>query len=168
LPILAVTQPLLGGFYGPVLFALLLIALGSAFWKGATSLHGHVQAGAKTLVDALVAQARGGGSNADPDSRLSAPSMEQVHLLLPGLGTPSPVALDARSLAVGRSLAELNLRGITGATVLMITRGDGGMVVPTAREVLQAGDVLALAGTRDAIESARTLLTNSAHEAAAS
>ncbi len=32
------------------------------------------------------------------------------------------------------------------------------MIIPTADEVLRAGDVLALAGSRDAIEAARTIL----------
>ena len=63
--------------------------------------------------------------------------------------------LVAASPAVGRTLAELNLRGLTGATVLAIQRGDAGLLVPTAREVLAAGDVLALAGTQEAVEAAR-------------
>ena len=67
--------------------------------------------------------------------------------------------LDEGSPAVGRSLAELNLRAITGATLLAITRGEQGILVPTAKQVLRAGDVLALAGTHDAIDAARALLT---------
>jgi uncharacterized protein with PhoU and TrkA domain len=42
--------------------------------------------------------------------------------------------------------------------VIAIRRGDSGVLVPTAKEVLQADDVLALAGTHEAIESARTIL----------
>lgn len=61
--------------------------------------------------------------------------------------------------AVGQSLAGLNLRGVTGATVLAITRGQEGLLIPTAKEALQAGDVLALAGSHDAIDAARALLT---------
>ena len=53
---------------------------------------------------------------------------------------------------------DLNLRGITGATVLAITRADEGSLVPTATEKLRPGDVLALAGTREAVEAARRLL----------
>ena len=62
------------------------------------------------------------------------------------------------SPSIGKSLADLNLRGITGATVLAIMRGEQGVLVPTAREVLRAGDILALAGTHDAIDAARKLL----------
>ena len=71
--------------------------------------------------------------------------------------------LEARSPAVGRSLAELNLRGATGATVLAILRNQA-MLVPTAREVLEVGDVLALAGTHEAISNATMLLTHAPNE----
>jgi CPA2 family monovalent cation:H+ antiporter-2 len=59
---------------------------------------------------------------------------------------------------VGRTLADLEVRGRTGATVLAIWRRDGSVVVPSATEALRAGDLLALAGARDAVESARELL----------
>jgi CPA2 family monovalent cation:H+ antiporter-2 len=161
LPLLAVTQPFLGGFYAPVIFVALLVVLGVAFWRGATDLHGHVRAGAETIVEALLVQARKGASGA-PAHEHPAGALVQVHQLLPGLGEPTPVELDASSPAIGRSLAELNLRGATGATVLAIRRGGEGVLVPTAKETLQAGDVLALAGSQDAIEAARALLTTPA------
>jgi CPA2 family monovalent cation:H+ antiporter-2 len=81
-----------------------------------------------------------------------------VHGLLPGLGEPEPFRLEATSPAVGKTLAELNLRGLTGATVLAIQRGEEGVSFPTAQEVLRPGDVLALAGTHDAVEAAKGLL----------
>lgn len=77
---------------------------------------------------------------------------------LPGLGEPVAVRIDAGSAVVGQSLAELNLRGRSGATVLAISRDGESIVVPTAGERLQPGDVLALAGSHDAIETARELL----------
>jgi CPA2 family monovalent cation:H+ antiporter-2 len=43
--------------------------------------------------------------------------------------------------------------------VLAIRRGDQGVLVPTGRELLQAGDVLALAGTHESVEAARALLS---------
>ena len=92
-----------------------------------------------------------GSSNGAPDA------LGPIHELLPGLGEPTPLRITAESPAVGRSLAELDLRGQTGATVLVILRGEQGLL-PSAREVLREGDVLALAGSHDAIESARALL----------
>jgi CPA2 family monovalent cation:H+ antiporter-2 len=68
------------------------------------------------------------------------------------------VALEPASVSVGKTLAQLKLRGRTGATVLALTRAGGGVIVPTAKERLQAGDVLALAGTHEAIAAATALL----------
>jgi CPA2 family monovalent cation:H+ antiporter-2 len=104
------------------------------------------------IVEALTAQARKGAPPA------GAHALAQVKQLLPGLGEPVPVQLDAASAAVGRTLAQLDLRGLTGATVLAISRGDAGVIVPTAAEALAVGDVLALAGTQEAVAAAREIL----------
>ena len=159
LPLLAITQPFLGGVYAPLLFAALLLALAVSFWRGATELHGHVRAGAQAILEVLVEQARLGGvarSHARPEPEED--PLARVRALLPGMGEPTPFELDRESPAVGKSLAELNLRGQTGATVLVIQRGLDGLLVPTASEVLLVGDRLALAGTRAAIAAAKELL----------
>ena len=68
------------------------------------------------------------------------------------------VRLEAGAFALGKTLATLHVRGLTGATVLAISRATDGVSVPTGREVLEEGDVLALAGSREAIEAAREIL----------
>ena len=78
--------------------------------------------------------------------------------LFAGLGEPIAVELGPTSPAVGRTLAELDLRGRTGATVLAISAGGAPVVVPTGDQRLAAGDVLALAGTREAVDAARAVL----------
>ena len=83
----------------------------------------------------------------------------QIDRLLPGLGEPFPLRLDESSRAVGKTLAQINLRGVTGASVLAIARSDRGVIVPTASEVLRVGDVLALAGTHDAVAAAKRALS---------
>lgn len=150
LPLVAITQPFLPSFQGAVLLLVLLAIVGVAFWRSTTNLQGHVRAGAQMIVEALATQSR---------TRVTAEhSLDLVQKLLPGLGTPIPFRLPPASPAVGQSLAQLNLRGATGATVLAITRGERGLVVPTADEVLQAEDVLALAGSHEAIAAATSLL----------
>ncbi|HKO53729.1 MAG TPA: TrkA C-terminal domain-containing protein, partial [Polyangiaceae bacterium] len=159
LPLLAITQPFLGGIYAPLMLLALLLALGVSFWRGASELHGHVRAGAQAILEALVEQARSGGVHPARTRRDSEQdALAQIRSLLPGIGEPTPIELDSASPAVGKSLAELNLRGQTGATVLVIQRGLDGLLVPTASEVLQVGDRLALAGTRAAIAAAQQLL----------
>jgi len=126
--------------------------LGVAFWRSATNLQGHVRAGAEVVLEALAAQSRPRSTTTTTDT------LEQVHQLLPGLGALAAVRLDPGSAVIGRTLAQVNLRGRTGATVLAITRADGGVLVPTAGERLRVGDVLAVAGTHEAIEAAKDAL----------
>ena len=89
LPLLALTQPFLGGFQAPLLFGLLLVALGVALWRGAADLQVHVRAGAQAVVEALVAQSRKGRLAAN--ARVRAPAtpadaLSPLHTILPGLG----------------------------------------------------------------------------------
>ena len=122
------------------------------FWRTTANLQAHARAGAEVIVEALAAQARAPDGDGDP--------LAQVHALLPGLGDPVPVRLPPGSHGVGRTLASLDVRGLTGATVLAIARLDGAALVPTGKETLQAGDVLAVAGGPDAVAAARALLVD--------
>jgi CPA2 family monovalent cation:H+ antiporter-2 len=91
----------------------------------------------------------------DPDELAD---LNRVHQVLPGLGEPRVVRLAEGSPAINRTLAQLNLRGRTGATVLVITRKGEPVVVPTGREVLRAGDMLALAGAEESVSAAVRVL----------
>jgi CPA2 family monovalent cation:H+ antiporter-2 len=161
IPLAAVTQPFLPSF--PVVLVLLLGAglLVIPFWRSATNLHSHVRAGAQVLLEALAVQ-----SHAGPSGPAPAPAQkEDLSRLLPGLGDTSTVRLAAGSPPVGRSLRDLNLRSLTGATVIAIDRADGGaadVVFPAADEVLRAGDALVLAGSDEALAAARDLLARPA------
>ena len=151
-PLVAVTQPFLPGPQAAGALVMLLVALAFAFWRSAANLQGHVRAGAQVIAEVLRSQAAG------PRPAEGKP-LEQVEALLPGMGGPVALALAPGSPAVGRSLAQLNVRGLTGATVLEIHRSDEDVLVPGANHVLRGGDVLALAGSREAIASACRLLT---------
>ncbi len=151
-PLVVLTRPFLPAGQGIALLLVMIAVLGVAFWRSATNLQGHVRAGSEVIVAALAKQSRTRGG-ATTQKELS-----QVEQLLPGLGALTAVRLTSSSPAVGLTLAELNLRALTGASVLAITRADGPVIAPTAKETLQAGDVLALTGTQDAIEAARNEL----------
>jgi CPA2 family monovalent cation:H+ antiporter-2 len=153
LPLLALTQPFLPGSTGAAVAGILFVILGITFWRSATNLQGHVRAGAEVIVEVLASQAGKGTPSANDDA------FTRVKKMFPGLGDPVSFRLEASSPGVGRTLAELNLRGQTGATVLAIVRGHEGILVPTAREALREGDVLALAGAHECIEAAIELLT---------
>lgn len=153
IPVVVVTQPFLKGATGPLIVLTLVGALGVAFWRGATNLHGHVRAGAQVIVAALAAQSH----SKEPGSEEHA--LDHVQGLLPGLGAPASVRLEETSPVAGKTLAQVNLRGLTGATVLAIQRGEESLSVPTAQEVLRVGDVLALTGTGEAVDAAKALLS---------
>ncbi len=152
IPLMTLTQPFLPGAQGGVLLIVLVILLAVAFWKTTSNLQGHVKAGAEVIVQALASQSKAKTASRNP-------SLDQVRCLLPGLGEPIPVEVLPLSMAVGKSLAQLNIRGLTGATILAINRKEGSVALPSAKEIIQDGDILALAGTQEAIESAKLLLT---------
>ncbi len=147
-PLLALTQPFLPRGEGLLVLLPILGFLAIKFWRSAANLQEHVRAGAEVVVEALQRQAR------PPEQK----TLEEVEPLVPGLGDIEPMFLRPDSRAVGKTLAELNLRGLTGASVIAIQRGSEGVVVPTGHETLRAGDVLALAGTEEACDSARAML----------
>jgi K+:H+ antiporter len=149
--VVTLTQLVLPSYSGPLALLLVVAGFGVGIWRSVRDLEGHVRAGAQAVVAALGRYARQGS---EPDDT----ALADVNQLLPGLGAPVALRIEERSPAVGRSLAELNLRGRSGATILAISRNNESIVVPRAEERLEAGDVVALAGSHDAIESAKELL----------
>jgi len=153
-PLVAITQPFLPAFAGFGVMAASLLALGIVFWRSAADLQGHVRAAAEAIVDAIRRQAR------LDDPREGERALQRAYHLLPGLGEPVPVRIEGSSPVVGQRLTDLGLRGRTGATIIAISRGQEVVLVPDGHVLLQAGDVVALAGTRPAIEAARHLLVH--------
>ena len=130
----------------------LLLVLGITFWRTAADLYGHARAGAEVIVAALAQQMaaeRGGATT---------PSLDTVGKILPGLGDPVSLRIEPGSALEGQTLAGVNLRGLTGATVLAIVRRDEQLLMPSGHETLHVGDVLAVVGSHEAVESARSLI----------
>jgi CPA2 family monovalent cation:H+ antiporter-2 len=152
--LVAITQPFLPGYVAAVVLLVAVVVLAISFWRTARGLQGHVRAAAQAVIEVLSAQRASDDHAADP--------LAVTHELFPGLGAPVRFRLRADSRAVGRSLSELDLRSATGATVLAIVRGKQGFAMPDAHAPLQAGDVLAIAGTDAAVAAAAELLGGSA------
>ena len=155
-PLAVATQPFLPQGAAFVALALPLAFLGWSFWRSACDLQGHVRAGSEAIVEALASRA-----GADPGVT-EEDVFHEVNRILPGLGEPVPLQLEPTCAAVGRSLAEMNLRGLTGATVLVIARNGRAIFGETATEVLRPGDVLALAGSHEAVAAAAAMLRGDA------
>lgn len=152
LPSMAVLRPV---FARPAvgLVAVLLASLAVVVvWRSRQGLEGDFLSGAQRIARAL-APAEGPSEPGPAEStRLSNPA------LLPGLDAVARVELGPKSQAVGQTLADIDLRARTGATVVAIYRSGDRVVLPTGREELGAGDVLAITGTASALEAATRVL----------
>ena len=124
---------------------------------------GHTRAAAEIVVAALAKQAAAGPSDDEADATADRPTKDldlltRMYSMTPGLGEPEPVRLRLADPAVGKSLSYLDLRNVTGATVLAIVRKGGNIVMPSGSVRLEAGDLLALAGAPEAVQHAKKLL----------
>lgn len=146
LPALALLRPLARGPWGEPLVLGALAASVVWVWRNLGAMEGAYVSGAGELARRLASQA-----GAEPAA---------VHepALLPGLDRALALPLGEGAHAVGRTLAEVDLRARTGASVVAIRKGDAEVVLPTGHERLAPGDVLALVGTDPSVERARTLL----------
>ncbi len=152
IPLIAITQPFIPRYILPVALLSIVVLLAIAFWRDATNLQGHTRAGAQAILDKLAKQMQ--NLPVAPQEPQVAPFDE----LMAGLGSPTPIEIRNGNPYVGHSLAEINLRGLTGATVLAIRRGDTSVLVPAGHDRLEVGDVLAIAGTHAAVAAAKERL----------
>lgn len=155
-PLLAITQPfvpMIPWLLGSTVWAMSMGVIALSFWRNASSLLGHVRAGAQAVIALLAKQSH--ATEHEP----AVPTAQPEHApLWSGLGTWITHRVTATDYGAGKTLAELNLRGLTGATVLAIQREDDGSASPSAHQALCAGDVLALLGNAEAVASAVRLL----------
>jgi CPA2 family monovalent cation:H+ antiporter-2 len=151
-PVVAISLPFLPSYRFALLPLAVVIIPAIAFWRSTMNLQGHAKAGAEVIAMKLGAQM------ADEKEDSPHDDMQRVREALPGLGEPVSLRVPAESTASERTLAELNLRGLTGATVLAIVRRDQTVLVPSGHERVRTGDVLAVAGSEESIVAARELI----------
>lgn len=144
---LALTAPFLRPMDGAAALVVSASAIGILIWRSARDLRGQLPAAAQLLLRrfAHIKTAPPPAFPAGGERTLEA-------------GPLIPIQLPPESQAVGRTLAELNLRALTGAMVVAISRDSGEVILPESTEVLREGDTLALAGATAAIASARAIL----------
>jgi len=140
----ALTQPFVPPGVGVLVLTAALLPSVLLLWRSGGPLGDHVHSATLALLEHL-----------RDDTPEPVPQLDE---LLHGLGDATPIRLPPDAAAVGRTLAQLDLRAVTGAMVLAIAHPDRDVTAPTGREVLQAGDVLAVAGPQAAVELARALL----------
>jgi K+/H+ antiporter YhaU regulatory subunit KhtT len=96
---------------------------------------------------------------------LRTPSLPLLEMneIASALGTASTesILIERDWPGAGKTLAELNLRGRTGATVVVVVRSGETEINPGPGFRLAAGDIIVLLGRPDEIETAVELLAGS-------
>ncbi len=139
IPLLGIVQPFLEPIEGIGAIVIGTILIGVVIWRSTLKLRGNLGTVAGVIAAAFAEKGT-------------------VPYEVPGFGTVTPVQLETGAAAIGRSLAQLKLRAITGATAVVLSRHRGAAIVPTGSEILAEGDVLGLAGPVEQVEAARHLL----------
>ena len=147
--LMAVTQPFAPRIPGGAVILAAALILMAAVWRSAKNLQGHAVAGGEVIAAALARRAAGGSAD---------DAMRKMQTMLPGLGEPIAMTVSEGSTAAGRTLRELDMRGMTGATVLALLRGEERLVSPRGDTRLEKGDVIAVAGTHEAVDEVRTMV----------
>ena len=149
-------QPLLPRYATPLIVAGLGLLLLGTVWQATRDLEGHARAGAEVIATALMQELNRNTAEHDLNR-----TMERMVVMLPGLGEPVLMTVRTGGGCDGRTLGRLDLRGLTGASVMAVTRvvdGERKSFVPTATTRLEGGDLLAVAGAPDALSAVRDLV----------
>ena len=145
---IAAVQPFVG--VAALAIGAAIVVLVAVTYRAIVDFGQHVRAGSELILELL---------HQPPAQQ---PPLTELDVVLPGFGGLVSFTLRDDAPAVGHTLAELDLRARTGASVLAIARGAGGFASPTPTEPLRAGDVLALAGSDEALAAARVALDHPA------
>ena len=151
--LVTVTQPFAPRIPGIAVVMAAALVLFLAIWRSAKNLQGHAVAAGEVIAAAL-SKRMSDGKQENVDA-----AMQKMHEMLPGIGEPVAMTIARGSAADGLTLAELDMRGVTGATVLALLRGREQVVSPRGDLRMQAGDVIAVAGTHDAVAGARIMVS---------
>ena len=143
-PLAAIVRPMFGGPYAAAVVLALVLILGVLIWRAAAQVDAGVRSRAGQLLELIDRQRA-------PEVSASAARGPSQHIV--------NVSLEPTMFAVGATLAGLDLRARTGATVVAIRRADGEDVLPKGDEPLMAGDQLVLVGSDAALDRARGRLS---------
>ncbi|HEY8106977.1 MAG TPA: cation:proton antiporter, partial [Gemmatimonadales bacterium] len=86
IPLLAITQPFLPPFRGPLIFGLVLAFLAVALWRSATDLQAHTRAGAELIASLLARQMAPDRPASGPPTGQAPAVIPDIVTILPGLG----------------------------------------------------------------------------------
>jgi len=147
MPLLAVVQPFMEELEGVGILVIVATLMAIVVWRSARLMQGQMRAAVALLADSLTA---GHALGQEP------PHIRQHEVS--GLGFLTAVRVDPDAPGVGQTIGQLDLQSTTGATVVAVARNGGDFAVPKSTEIIQAGDMVELAGSSYAIDAATYLL----------
>ncbi len=142
-----VVQPFIPLQVGPIAVVVALALFGLSLWRGAGKLEQELKERRQVAPE----------SSRPRHSEPSGPGSGRPSLMS-GFGKLTTIRIPPDAPSVGRTLAELDVRRVTECQVIAIERGETGIAVPQGEQAIQAGDILTLAGTPEAVKAARALL----------
>lgn len=149
-PLLAIVQPFMEPVEGIGIIVITILLMIVVVTRSARQMQGQIRNATRIIRLAL------SGAHVDADGAQSYDGARSYEV--PGIGMITPISLRTDSEGVGKKLSELDLHTNCGAVVVAIGRGDSEIVVPTGDEILRPGDVLELAGSTEAVATARRLI----------
>jgi monovalent cation:H+ antiporter-2, CPA2 family len=149
-PLLAIVQPFMQPVEGIGIIVITILLMIVVVTRSARQMQGQIRNATRIIRLAL------SGAHAEADGTQSYDGARSYEV--PGIGMITPISLRTDSEGVGKTLSELDLHTNCGAVVVAIGRGNSEVVVPTGDEVLRPGDVLELAGSTEAVATARRLI----------
>jgi CPA2 family monovalent cation:H+ antiporter-2 len=154
--VLAACTPVLPSWTPLVAVGMVLLILSYIFWESLSRFHGQIE----RILDTL------GGAPTPSDAALTPkaqdPRQEMTRLLSDRYGLAVQIedfVVPFTSTALNQPIGALNVRSLTGASIVAIYRDPEQVIVPQADTVLLPGDVIVLLGERDQLEAALKLLT---------
>jgi CPA2 family monovalent cation:H+ antiporter-2 len=133
------------------------------FWESLTRFHARVENVLSSLTGDSTAGSEAGGQQ-ERSQRLAVTQLLRDRY---GLSVQTEdFVVPFHPTALNQSIRTLNLRSLTGASIIAIHRDPEQIIVPQSEAVLLPGDVLALLGDKDQLEAAIRLLTTLAAQKA--
>jgi CPA2 family monovalent cation:H+ antiporter-2 len=164
LPTLAIVSPLVEGPWPAVVVSAIVLAVLVYLGLRIGRLRGAYTSGVARLAIEVAHRA----GNEEEDGQASLGHSQEFEAIsspgpLKGINY-HPFAIEAGSQADGATLADLDLRCRSGATVVAVCRGAETTTLPTGHEPLAANDVLALSGSPVAVQLACEILAGVAND----
>lgn len=147
LPVLAATAPLIRTPIVALVWVALVTVAAVVLWASINRLHARIEHNVQALLN---------------DERIPVSAPRVVQDLLQA-DFPWDLSLDAvevapHTWAAGKRVGEMDLRGSTGASLILLERGDLREETPHRNTVLLPGDRITLIGTKEQVEAAKLVL----------